>query len=281
MDRREQRPTRWRSTFEWCIPNSRTSAANSLVCSPRTKRSPFGYSEREIAALVRSRRWVRLRRGVFTTPDVIELPDLRDRVRRVVLADCLCIGATATASHQSAVVEHELWLLRRPESVEPAITLPPGSLSRSVASHVYRATLADLDRWRAGPLLVTSPARTVIDAARHLPFEEAVVVADSALNRGLVDERSLMATLQRCEGWPGWRRAAAVLEFADGRSQSPYESLARVRSVQHGLPAPEPQAPVLGSDDRTYWVDLYWKKRADDRRDRRQDQVHRRRRPRP
>ena len=100
----------------------------------------------------------------------------------------------------------------------------------------------------------------MVDAARHLAFGEAVVIADSALSQRLVEGQQLASALERCSGWPGWRRAAAVLEFADGSSQSPYESLARVRCVEHGLPPPRLQAPVRGADGRTYWVDMYWER---------------------
>lgn len=90
------------------------------------------------------------------------------------------------------------------KTITPAITVPPGSLSASVTSHVYRATLDDVDRWTVDPLSVTSPARTVVDLARHLPFEEAVVIADCALSRRLVEGSRLLAVLERCAGWPGW-----------------------------------------------------------------------------
>lgn len=219
-----------------------------------------GYTGNEIASLTRAGRWVRVRRGVFTTRELDEGADFRSRLRQAALADCLCIGAAATASHGSAAVEHDFWWLRPIETVRPAITLPPRSLSVTATSHVYRATLSDAERWSRGPLWVTTPARTVVDLGRHLPFEEAIVIADSALQRSQVDPHQLLRVLERCEGWPGWRRAEAVLTLADGRSQSPYETLARVRSMQHDLPTPEPQVKLPGADGRLYEVDLYWKR---------------------
>lgn len=33
-----------------------------------------------------------------------------------------------------------------------------------------------------------------------------------------------------------------------------------MRCAQHGLPTPQPQAAVRGSDGRAYWVDLYWER---------------------
>jgi hypothetical protein len=55
---------------------------------------------------------------------------------------------------------------------------------------------------RAG-VLVTSVARTVVDLARSVPFEEAVVVADAALAGGLVDRAELEQAVRRAQRWPG------------------------------------------------------------------------------
>jgi Protein of unknown function (DUF559) len=106
---------------------------------------------------------------------------------------------------------------------------------------------------------VTTVARTVLDLARSLEFQEGVVAADSALHRKLVTKAELESVRARCSGWPGATRAAEVVAFADALSESVLESLARVVFRDCGLPPPELQiwaggAEVVGR------VDFLWRR---------------------
>ncbi|KRF21182.1 hypothetical protein ASG90_01915 [Nocardioides sp. Soil797] len=74
---------------------------------------------------------------------------------------------------------------------------------------------------------VTSIARTVIDCARWLPFDEAVSVADSALRFGRVSREWLREVAARMPR-TGRSRALAVVAFADKRAANPFESCLRV-----------------------------------------------------
>lgn len=87
---------------------------------------------------------------------------------------------------------------------------------------------------------VTSPLRTVVDCARRLPFDEALVVADSALRSRLVTRADVDGLQVRGAGSAAVRR---VLEHADARSANPFESVLRAHCIEVGLEA-EPQAPV-------------------------------------
>jgi very-short-patch-repair endonuclease len=91
---------------------------------------------------------------------------------------------------------------------------------------------------------VTGPLRTVIDCARHLPFDEALAIADSALRAGAVSRAELDAVRVRGAGAAAVRR---VLRHADGRAANPFESVLRALCILAGLVV-EPQRPVdLGS----------------------------------
>jgi hypothetical protein len=91
---------------------------------------------------------------------------------------------------------------------------------------------------------VTSAARTVLDLARTTPFDSAVATADAALHNKLTTRTSLDEQLLRLRPGPGSRDATTALSFADGRSDSPGESLSRV-AFHHGeLPTPHLQARI-------------------------------------
>jgi hypothetical protein len=95
---------------------------------------------------------------------------------------------------------------------------------------------------------VTTVPRTVIDLARVLDFRAGVVVADSALLQKLTSKNELRAVIAKCPRWRGVRRAAQVVEFADGRAESPLESLARVVFADCGLPRPELQVEIRDTE---------------------------------
>jgi hypothetical protein len=79
-----------------------------------------------------------------------------------------------------------------------------------------------------GGLLITSPARTVVDIARNRPRRAAVVAADSALRLG-VRRDELERIVDDCRGWPGVRRARWVVEFADELAESALDRSAESR----------------------------------------------------
>ena len=91
---------------------------------------------------------------------------------------------------------------------------------------------------------ITSPARTIADLARHLPFEQVVVAADGALFRKLMTSEQLNDAVAAISGAPGGRSAARVARFASGLSESVGESRSRVMMHKAGLPEPELQVNV-------------------------------------
>ena len=75
---------------------------------------------------------------------------------------------------------------------------------------------------------ITTPARTIADLARLLPFEQAVVAADGALYRKLMTAEELVNAATAIGGAPGSRSALRVARFASGLSESVGESRSRV-----------------------------------------------------
>ena len=223
-----------------------------------------GYDHRDIAIAIRSRAWVRVRRGVLSTADLPSAGDEFARAReehiRVAAADYLNLRTTRAValSHETAAALHDVKLLGTLGDTRPSLTMPPNSPSVTAASHVHRAALPSDAVVSRDSLPCTAPARTVVDLARSRPFRDAVAAVDSALNQRRVTAESLARLHAVCGRWPGASRARRVLDFADGLAESPYESLARVLCVEQGVPRPTPQLQVTGADGHQYWCDLGW-----------------------
>lgn len=168
-------------------------------------------------------------------------------------------GAGAVVSHQSAAHLHKIDLVgRRDPTVH--LTRPPGADLHAPAR--IRLHAAGLPAGHVTDILglpVTTAARTAIDLARMLPFRAGVVAADSTLHRRLTTAEELQAVLAVCSQWPGAAKAAAVIGFADGLSESPLESIARVVFRDCGLPPPILQA-LIGTAEDVARVDFYWGK---------------------
>ena len=103
---------------------------------------------------------------------------------------------------------------------------------------------------------VTTLGRTLVDCARMLSARQALVIADSALRRGLPTDE-LAEAIDRASGSRGIRQARAVLALADARAESPGETLVRFAVGQAEMPPLELQIPVDTHLGRKY-VDLGW-----------------------
>jgi hypothetical protein len=99
-------------------------------------------------------------------------------------------------------------------------------------------------------LWCTSPLRTALDCAGMLTLEAAVCVLDDALHREAFSIAELETALRRRTGWPGVDRQRHAVQLADGRSESPAETLARLLLLPH-LPGLEPQVCVRNRAGRT------------------------------
>ncbi|GAA3610909.1 hypothetical protein [Microlunatus ginsengisoli] len=114
---------------------------------------------------------------------------------------------------------------------------------------VHGATLTPADVVVVDGVAATSVARTVLDLARTVPFEQAVAAGDRALASGL-DRLALDGCLDRMIGWPGSRQAQRVADFLDPLSESAGESVSRVRCWEEGLPAPQLQYVIRDAHGR-------------------------------
>lgn len=222
-----------------------------------------GLSRQQLRTLARRGDLVAIRYRVYATADFVSKlsKDARHRqALRVAGAVLATSSRPVAASHETAAGLHGLDLLTEPPEELITLTRPPGNATGR--KNGVRFAAAELFRGHVTKCLgvpVTTPARTVIDLARSLPFMDGVVVADSALHAGKVTKAQLTAVLDRCDGWPGGDMARRVVEFSDGRAESVLESCARVVFERNGLEPPELQA-YIRTAEADYRVDFYWPK---------------------
>lgn len=213
----------------------------------------------DLALVRRDDAWRRLRRGAYLAPpDGGAEPPHAER-RRAVLARIAAVHADSRSaivfSHTSAALLWRCELLEVLDEVH--VTQRSRSRShRDPAVVRHHAAVPDVDRDQVGGFPVTSLARTAVDCACLLSREAGVVVADAALRAG-ADGARVGALLRERAGGRGIARAREVLAFADGRSESPGESLTRWHLARHGVPAPQLQVPVETASGR-FRSDLGW-----------------------
>lgn len=134
----------------------------------------------------------------------------------------------------------------------PAALARPGLL-------VHRAAIADEERRLIHGLPVLDPARTVVDLARCRPPEIGLAVADAFLRSRLTNIDALQRKVDEAAGLRGVLTARRVISLADGRSESPMESICRWLFLDAGLPPPVIQHNYVDRHGRFIArVDFYW-----------------------
>ena len=109
---------------------------------------------------------------------------------------------------------------------------------------VHEERIASDEITYLGELPVTSPVRTALDIARHLPRDIAVPHLDALAAATGVTFDEVIALAQRYRGARGVRRARVALALMDGGAQSPGETRLRLQLIDDGLPAPRTQIRV-------------------------------------
>ncbi|HEY6740632.1 MAG TPA: type IV toxin-antitoxin system AbiEi family antitoxin domain-containing protein, partial [Actinopolymorphaceae bacterium] len=217
-----------------------------------------GYSSKEIQHLLAIGAWHRLRVGIYVETALWRQWDSRERHLAETRAALLRVADGAAASHVTAGVVHG-FDLHQPDLSWIHLTRPRRHSARKEAGidhHVGRLDpheVVDVDG-----IAVTSPARTVVDIAASSSFEAGLVTADSALRKGLHPD-DLRRQFETQVEWPGSRTASKVRLAADGRAQSPGETLSRVAFMELGLPAPDLQGRLDNPDGSVFaYLDFVW-----------------------
>jgi len=215
-----------------------------------------GVADGELARLRRLGDLERVRRGAYVRPDAGEqTPEQRHRL--LIGATMPQLGHGAVLSHVSAAVQHDLPVWRGALAAVHVTRPRAGGGGRRT---VLRRHTSPLEAGEFTEVLgwpTTVVARTVVDHARSVPFEQGVAAADRALAQGL-DPVLLQLAIEREAGWPGANLARRVVAFADGRSESAGESVSRVVLSELGLLPTNLQLPVLDGPRFVGRVDFAW-----------------------
>jgi very-short-patch-repair endonuclease len=183
------------------------------------QRSPLvaATSRRAVDRALRRGRVVRVGYGRYA------LPATGDAVRRA--------SALSGVVYLRSAAAYWGWEQKCPPT-EPEVAVPrnrkiAADRRSGVRLHWVDISSTDLDRG-----LVTTRWRTLVDCLRHLPFDEALAIADSALRMGDFDHAGLMGLVEPLRG-PGAAQARQVARLADARSANPFESV--LRSIALGV----------------------------------------------
>lgn len=217
-----------------------------------------GWFPDDIDKAVRAGRWTPLRRSVYAVTADLP-PDGPRRTALDVAAAQLATSHDVVGTHETAALVHGLPLFAsyvgpvvltraRPQLQDRPCQAEPAQLVSTVPEH---------HRTRIHGALVTTAARTAVDLARKGPALSAAVVLDGALRLG-VPRRELEQVLADCRGWPGVQQAREWVAFADGRAESPLESVGRRRMHEAELPAPDLQVLLGDADGPIGRADFHW-----------------------
>ncbi|NNG38033.1 hypothetical protein HJ588_01915 [Flexivirga sp. ID2601S] len=200
----------------------------------------------------------RVRRGAYVPADRWAEFAGMTRHRALVLATFRAMRPPLpVASHYAAAALWGLPILGRwPSTVDVLREATSGGGSRLVRAH---RVLDPPPTVQIAGVLVTTAARTVVDLARTGDLAAGLIIADAALHARLCSQAELDAQVARLRtGARGCRHAALAIRLADGRAESPGESLSRARIFELGLPQPDLQVPLADAAGVFGYADFGW-----------------------
>lgn len=202
----------------------------------------FGLTDGRLSRLVRDGILEQPTFGVYAIVGLAPVDDVAGHAAEVRASQLGSRCGWYAARRTSAYLMRLPMIGRRPTVVQ--LARDGGQLGAHGRDRHARITpLPPAHTWEYDGTDMCTAARTVVDIARAESFRNAVVVADGALRRG-VDPAELREVLSVMRRWPGAARARRVVDFADGRAETPLESLVRVAGRAQGLPHLEPQVEI-------------------------------------
>jgi len=209
---------------------------------------------RSVSRAIERGELIRVKRGAYCPRAVWDAATDPERHRLRVNA-AAAAHPNAVFSHWSAAVLHGLPLIGPwPSTVHVAADRASGGRSEVGLTRHCRGLRAD-EIVDLGTARATSVERTLADLSTVQPFRFAASPADYAFRAGQTTRDALVAYLEA--PFRGRSRALQVAEFADGRAETPGESLSRATMHLLGFPAPLLQVRhVTGT--RAEFTDFEW-----------------------
>ncbi|MCU1446275.1 hypothetical protein [Cryobacterium sp.] len=206
----------------------------------------------------------RLRRGVFTTADrwgtLGSREQYLDRIRAVVETR----RHDPVISHQSAAAMWGIPLAADWPRAVHVLAVPSARVRSKNGVFVHRSGFEWDEVVELDGVLVTNPARTLLDLARTASFADAVVALDHCMNPRRAAPEVLVYTSELAELLAtgvtvrGSARAQRALDFARPNADNPGESLSRVAIFELGFPDPDLQCRHRNPRGGWYFTDFEW-----------------------
>ena len=208
-----------------------------------TARHEAGLSPHQLAWLVDQGFLRRLVRSVYVASPVPDSLELRcAALRLVVPEDAVVCDRHAGWLHGADMV------LAPNEHLHLApvcVFLPsPGRRLRNCLTASGERTFVRGDVVELNGLRVTSALRTTWDLGRQRYVEGSLAAMDQMLRLGLFSRAELAAGVPRFKGMRWVRTLRTMVDYVDGRADSPPESILRLRWIEAHLPTPIPQLEV-------------------------------------
>lgn len=239
------------------------SSLGATTCSVWTRASALRLlSPGAVRARLNDGTWQVVLPGIYT--DGGHVPTVQQRAYATVLASggghqpkagppvrVAAAGRTAARHWRFPLIDDDDPATGAYECVVDDVHVRGGGRTRSTTTGVLRRhdlvlRPGDLRRLSSG-LVVTSPVRTLVHCASLLTHEALVCALDDALHRDVVSAADLDAAVAAHVGEPGAPALRRAVAAADGRAESPAETLARLL-LHPAIPALEPQV-TLHDDD--------------------------------
>ena len=220
-----------------------------------------GFDEATIARRARSGLWHRIRRGAYVTGAQWAASGTNQRhlltLRAVLRASTGEVGSHTSGSLALGI---DMWEPELEWVHTTYLDLRHGRREHGVDRHagpLDPSACVTVNGIRIGP-----PATCVAGAMLRHPVKKAIVIGDSALNKGVVEQQELAAVAREWWFHPWSRRLRYAVSQLDDGAESPGESLARHLFVSRGLPRPETQYWVSGPDGFLARTDFAWPERG-------------------
>lgn len=203
-----------------------------------------GYGEKEIAAHLRARDWLRLRRGAYATSAMVKALDPAARHVLVVRAVVASLSGRVVVTGVSGLAVRQVPIWGVDLSVVHVHREDDKTSRRDAGVAHHRGDLPAAEITEIDGLLVASPEVCAFDAARTSTYDAGVALVDGVRHRWPFDLDRARTLVEQRRDWSGSINANRVLGFSSDRAATVGESRGRILMARIGLPPPTLQHPV-------------------------------------
>jgi hypothetical protein len=215
-----------------------------------------GLSPHDLGWLCREGYLRRMLKGVYVAAQAVDSIELRAQALRLVVPN----GAVVTDRSAGWLHGAEMILAPNDHLAVPPVSVfvnRRGARLRNGITDSGQRFLRPEDVMEVFGVAVTTPLRTACDLGRLLSPEGAFAALDTMLRLGVFDKQQLWAETDRFRGMRGVIQLREFVPLADARSESPGESVTRLRWIAQGIqPSPDLQIEVERPYQWSYWIDL-------------------------